>query len=191
VKADAPPTPEPEAAPTATAAANAPEEKPKSGGSGRIPVLKSDPQEITDTFGTPPAKLEIGEGPRATLKIPEDALSTGVNLTFKIDAKGKANGAPVGKVYRITAIIPPAATPSKIDSSGPSFELALPAGDKKNANLAIGEITTDDKGKQKIVWTVIAPVKIDDATATAHFELKSLPDGYFHVTTKAATPPAP
>jgi hypothetical protein len=66
----------------------------------------------------------------------------------------------------------------------------MPAGDKKDANLAIGEISTDDKGKPKIVWTVVAPVKIDDTTASARFELKTLSDAYLHITTKAVTAPA-
>jgi len=66
----------------------------------------------------------------------------------------------------------------------------MPAGDKKDANLAIGEISTDDKGKPKIVWTVVAPVKIDDTTAAARFEIKALSDAYLHVTTKAVTAPS-
>jgi hypothetical protein len=154
-------------------------------------LLKSGPEEVADSFGSSPAKLEIGEGQRATLRIPEDALSSGVNLTFKIDKKGKSNGPPVGKIYRLIPIIPPAGEPTRIETTGPAFELALPAGDQKDANLALGELGTDDKGKPKIVWTVIAPVKIDDVTATAHFELKSLPDAYLHITTKPPTPPAP
>jgi hypothetical protein len=186
-EAPPPPPAEPEAAPSGTAQAGKPPEAPKS--SGRIPVLKSDPEEITDSFGSPPAKLEIGDAQKATLRIPEEALSSAVNITFKIDKKGKSNGPPIGKIYRITPIIPPASEPTKIETAGPSFELAFPAGDRKDANLAIGELGTDDKGRPKIVWTVIAPVKIDDATATAHFEMKTLSDAYLHITTKPATPP--
>ncbi|MCC6557880.1 MAG: hypothetical protein IT372_33455 [Polyangiaceae bacterium] len=196
-KEPAPPPPpaEPEPAPSSSAeAGKAPDkpaaEQPKSGG-GRIPVLKSDPEEVTDSFGSPPAKLEIGEGARATFRIPEDALSTGVNITFKIDKKGKSNGPPIGKIYRLTSVIPPAATPGKVETSGPPFELALPAGDRKDANLAIGELGTDDKGRPKITWTVVAPVKVDDATATAHFEIKWLSDAYLHITTKPPSAPAP
>ena len=64
-----------------------------------------------------------------------------------------------------------------------------PARNKKDANLAIGKIVTDDKGREKIEWTIVAPVKIDDVAGTAHFELKSLPNAFLHVTTKAPTEP--
>jgi hypothetical protein len=112
-----------------------------------------------------------------------------VNITFKIDKKGKSLGSAIGKIYRISCIIAPSVNTTKIESSGPPFELAMPAGDKKDANLAIGEIVVDEGGKSKIQWSVVAPLKIDDATGTAHFELKSLPDAFLHVTTKAPTEP--
>lgn len=188
-----PPPTAPEAAPSGTAEASKPPkaapEMPKS--SGQTPVLKSDPQEITDSFGSPPAKLELGETERVTLKIPENAFTSAVNLTFKIDKKGKSNGPPIGKIYRLTPVIPPEGEPARVDSAVGAFELTMPAGDRKDANLALGEVTTDENGKQKITWTVVAPVKIDDATATARFELKTLSDAYLHITTKAVTAPAP
>jgi hypothetical protein len=191
-KAEPPPEPEPAEEPDAgaKAAPTAEPETPKSS-SGRTPLWKSDPEEITDTFGSSPAaKLELGDDTaRATLRIPEDALHSGVNLTFKIDKKGKALGTAIGKIYRISCVIPPSVSTTKIESAGPAFQLSLPAGDKKDANLAIGEIVTDDGGKPKIQWSIIAPVKIDDATGIAHFELKSLPDAFLHITTKAPTEP--
>jgi hypothetical protein len=173
-----------EAAPTASATAEAATSPPRQS-SGRPPVLKSDPEEVTDTFGSSPgAKIEIGEKEIAIFRIPENALTRGVNITFKLDNKGKTAGGQVGKIYRVTAIIPPASGPTNIDSAGPPFELALPAGSKKDANLAIGTFVTDDKGREKISWRIIAPVKIDDATGTAHFELPSISDAYLHITTK-------
>jgi hypothetical protein len=182
-------TTEPTAAP-ADSAAPAPDADagaPKKASSGRPPILKSDALEITDTFGsTPAARLEIGDKELASLRIPENALDRGTNVTFKLDAKGKNGGGLVGKVYRITLIIPPSGTPTKITSGGDPFEIRLPAGNKKDANLAMGEITVDDKGKEKVVWTVVAPTKIDDATATAYFDVPSLGDQWIHVTTKAA-----
>lgn len=195
-KQEAPPPSVPpsvaESPPPASAAAPPPEPEstaaPKS--RGGIPVLKMDSEEIVDTFGSAPAKLELGEQEKAILRIPENALTGGVNITFKIEKKGKAGGGLVGKIYRITPVIPPAGEPTKVDTAGAPFDLALPAGNKKDANLAIGVIATDDKGKEKIVWTVIAPLKIDDATATAHFEIPSLSDAFLHVTTRAVTPPA-
>jgi hypothetical protein len=186
----APPEPiattEPTAAPVETAAPEGDAGAPKKASSGRPPILKSDPVEITDTFGsTPAARLEIGDKELASLRIPENALDRGTNVTFKLDPKGKNGGGLVGKVYRVTMIVPPSATPVKITSGGDPFELRLPAGNKKDANLAMGEITVDDKGKEKVVWTVVAPTKIDDATATAYFDVPSLGDQWLHVTTKA------
>ena len=181
-------TAEATAAPADSAAPDADAGAPKKTGSGRPPILKSDPVEITDTFGsTPAARLEIGDQELASLRIPENALDRGTNVTFKLDAKGKNGGGLVGKVYRVTMIIPPSGTPTKITSGGDPFELRLPAGNKKDANLAMGEITVDDKGKEKVVWTVIAPTKIDDATATAYFDVPALGDQWLHVTTKAAS----
>jgi len=190
------PAPEPEPEPAADAAdagadaAAAPQAEPSRGG-GRPPLLKSHAEEITDSFGSsPPAKLELGDDTgRAVLRIPENALSEGINLTFKIEKKGKSTGAPIGKIYRMAAVVPPAGEPKKVESVGSPFELAVPAGDKKDANLAIGEIVIDEKGKEKIEWTIMAPTKIDDSTNQAHFELKSLPNGFLHVTGKAPTEP--
>jgi hypothetical protein len=183
----APPVAEPE--PTSAADAGAPPTA--STGSGRPPVLKTSDTEITDTFGiSPGAKLEIGgDTDRATLKIPEGALSTGTNITFKLEPKGKSHGAPLGKVYRTRTQIGGSAAFTRVDTAGPPFELQVPAGNKKDANLAIGEITTDDKGKEKITWTVLAPKRIDDVSGVATFELGFLSDAFLHVTTKAPTAP--
>lgn len=173
--------PEPTASATATAAATAPK------GSGRPPIVKSADTEIADTFGTSPAaKLELGEAaPFAVFRIPEGSLAQATNVHFKIEKTGKTTGPAVGKVYRMYAIIPPASASSKIDTNnGEPFVLSLPAGNKKDANLAIGEV----KGA-KIEWTIVAPKKIDDATSTATFELPSIVDAYLHITTKAATAP--
>lgn len=177
------PTAEATAAPSASASAK-PEAPPPKQSSGRPAVMKSDPKEITDSFGTTPgAKLELGEKDIATLRIPEGALRQATNITFKIDARGKAHGATVGKIYHILANYPPATTPENIESTGDPFVLELPAGAKKDANLAIG--TEDEKGKVK--WTVVAPKRIDDARNMAIFELPMLHTGWLHVTTKAPT----
>lgn len=170
-------TAEPEPTATATASATAPK------GSGRPPIVKSADTEIADTFGTSPAaKLELGEAaPFAVFRIPEGSLAQATNVHFKIEKTGKTTGPAVGKVYRMYAIIPPASASSKIDTNnGEPFVLALPAGNKKDANLAIGEV----KGA-KVEWTIVAPKKIDDATGTATFELPAIVDAYLHITTKA------
>ena len=179
--------PTPEATDTTKAKAKPsapPEAEAKPQGSGRPAVLKSDPSEITDTFGSSPAsKLELGDKEIATLRLPEGALGTGTLITFKIDAKGKATGGQIGKIYRINAVFPPSSTPEAITSSGPPFVIELPAGARKDANLAVG--VEDDKGKVK--WSVVAPKRVDDARKVAIFELAALPSAWLHITTK---PPA-
>jgi hypothetical protein len=184
------PPPEPSAtaaaAPASASASAAPATPPPRQSSGRPMVLKSDPSEITDTFGTSPgAKLVLGsDKDEAVLRVPEGSLNQGTNITFKIDARGgKSTGAPVGKIYQILPMIPPSQTPAATESVGPPFVLELPAGSKKDANLAIG--VADDKGK--VTWTIVAPKRIDDARNVAIFELGTLPFAWLHVTTKPPT----
>lgn len=175
-------------APSASASASAAPAKPQS--SGRPAVLKSDPTSITDGFGSSPgAKIEIGEGNEiATLRIQENTLGQLTNVTFKIDAKGKANGATGGKIYHLTPVIPPDGKPVTVPSNnGTPFDLSLPGGGKRGVNLAIGSIETDDSGREKIKWQVIAPKRVDEGMGVAYFELPELKDAYMHVTSKAPT----
>lgn len=178
----------PSATPAASGSADAKPPAPKPS-SGRPAVLKSDANEITDTFGSSPgAKIIIGSGAAAgTFKIPENALHTGTVITVKIDPKAKSTGVPIGKIFHVTAFIPPANAPSNIVTDGPNFELILPAGTKKDANLAIGTVVTDDAGKEKITWQIIAPKRIDDAAGLAYFELTGFSDTLLHVTAKPVT----
>lgn len=183
--------PEPSAAPAASAApeasasasAAAPPAPPQS--SGRPPLLKSDPKEISDTFGVSPgSKLELGDDKEmVVLRIPEGSLETGTNITFKFDPKGKPGGMVIGKIYHLTAVVPPSGTPSRVKSVGEPFRLEFPAGNKKDANLAIGEPGTK--------FRVIAPKRVDDSTNTAYFELTELYDFTLHITTRAPTEPKP
>lgn len=172
--------------PADTASAAAPPPPPSGPQDSRPPVLKTDAEEIQDTFGVSPgAKLELGDDSgRAILRIYENSFSSGVNVTFKIDTKAKSAGQQQGKIYRVTAVIPPSGTPEKVTSVTHPFELKLPAGAKKDANLAVGEI-----GNGKVTWRVIAPEKIDDATGVATFYLPDLFDYYLHITTRAVTEP--
>ena len=181
---DAPP-PAPAAAPSGAASAGA--EAPPKPSSGRPAVMMADNTEVSGTFGTTPgAKLEVGDKDKATLKIPEGALHSGTVVTFKVDPKGKSNGAPIGRIYHVTPVIPPSGTPSSITSDGPPFEVQMPAGSKKSLNLAVGVIEEDDKGHEKLTWTVYASKRVDDGAKIAYFELPVLNDAYIHVTSKAA-----
>jgi hypothetical protein len=182
--APAPEASAPAEAPTASASAKASAAPaPKSSDSGRPAVLKRDDTEITDTFGSSPAsKLELGEKDFATLRLPEGALRTGTLITFKIAKNARGIAGLVGKVYEIKNVIPPSNDGQAMESNGPPFVLEMPAGAKKDANLAIG---VEDKGKYK--WTIVAPKRVDDARNVAVFELTTLPSGLLHVTTKAPT----
>ena len=174
-------TPQPSAASSGSAAASASASPPK--GSGRPVVLKSDEREISDTFGsTPGAKLVLGSGRGAVvLHIPEGALREPMVITFKVDTKGKSAGGLQGAIYRIEPVIPPSPTPESAESVGPPFEVDIPA--RKTTNLAVG--VEDEHGK--VTWTIVAPTRMDEARGTAHFELPTLPAGWLHTTSRAAT----
>lgn len=181
------PEPEPSAEPSAEPAASAaPEAPPPPPSSGRVAVIKSDEKSITDTFGSAPAKLELGEADKAVLRIPENALDRAYNITFAIEPKGKSHGASAGKIYRTRAQVGGSISYSTATSSGPPFLLELPAVRIKTPNLAVGEITSDDKGREKVTWTIIAPKRVDEELGVAYFELPALADAYLHVTTRPA-----
>jgi hypothetical protein len=178
--------PAPSAAPSGSASADMPvAPKPSS---GRTAVLMSDSIELNGTFGSGQgAKLELGDKEKMTLKIPENAFGKGVTLNFKIDAKGKAGGGLIGKILHLTLSVPPATEPATVTSEGDPFELQMPAGTKKDANLAVGTVTVDDKGREKITWKIISPKRIDDAIGVAYFDLATLSESFLHVTSKAAS----
>ena len=180
------PAPAPVASATASASASAAAQAPKpSQNSGRPLVLKSDPSEISDTFGSSPgAKLELGEGKdMATLRLPEGAMpTTSTVVTFKIDKSAKSTGGLIGKVYSLLNVQPPDQSPQQVAANGPTFQLELPTGGRKEVNLAIGV----DDGKGKVKWTIVAPKSVDDSRKVAIFELTTLPSGWLHATTKAA-----
>jgi hypothetical protein len=178
------PAPEASAKPEASAAPEAPAPKKSS---GRIAVQKQDDKQIQDTFGAAPAKLHLGnDKQRATLSLPDGALDRGYNITFSVDARAKSAGGQLGRAYRVVTQVAGNENLSKITSAGDPFEVIMPAGTKKDANLAIGTTETDAKGVEKVSWTIVAPTRIDDATNTAHFELTTIGGNtIFHVTVRA------
>ncbi len=179
------PPPSAEPAPTAAPSADAEASKPTS--SGRPPVIFSNATELTETFGSSPgAKVEIGgDKDRAVFRIPENALHVSHNIGFKLDTKGKSGGGQVGKIYHVIPNIPPNPTPVVIESPDTPFTIGLYNGGRKDLNLAVGRITTDDKGHDKIVWTVYAAKTPDDGAGLTLFEVPSLGDEYVHLTSKA------
>ncbi|WP_170229310.1 hypothetical protein [Polyangium fumosum] len=179
----APETPPPQ--PTASASAEAP---PKSI-EERPPVLMSSEKELQSIFTmSPGAKLELGDDSgRAVFRIREGSLSSPHIITFKIDPKGKTTGVPIGKIYRLLVQVENSPDLPTLETQDKPFEFSFPAGNKKDANLAIGEVKVDDKGREKITWTVVAPEKIDDSTGMAFFKIKSIGNYFMHVTAKAPT----
>lgn len=139
---------------------------------------------------SPGAKFEIGDDTgRAIFRIREGALSSAHVFTFKIDPKAKTTGIPVGKTYRTLVQVENSAELPKLDTIDKPFEFTFPTAGKNNANLAIGEITVDAKGIEKITWTVVAPEKVDESTNTAFFKLPAVGNFIMHLTLKAPTAP--
>jgi hypothetical protein len=186
------PTAEPTAAPTATADATA-SAAPTSNlppPSGRPPMVESKPESITGMFGaTPAAKLELTkEG--AFLRIPEYALGDGVTITFQIEKKPKKAKGGVGTEYRLIGLKPPSDQPVSVSTRGPAFSITMIVPKGGSTNLAIGEPSTDDKGKETINWKVVAATKVEAEKAT--FELTEFKAAYLQITSEGPTsPPAP
>lgn len=180
-RASAEPAPEPEPAPKPQPSAEPAAPEPE--GSGRIAVLKSDPESITDIFGANPARLELGAPEKATLRIPADALSQAYNITFELAPKGKSQGAPIGKIYRLRAQVAGSVEYSRALSSSQPFQLEFPAGSAAGANLAIGEISVGANGKETVTWRVLEHKRVEGNVA--YFETPDISDWYVHLTTQA------
>jgi len=186
------PEPTPEPTTTASASASAATPPPPPVAQERPPVLMSSESELSGLFATSPgAKLELGDDAgRAVFRIREGTLPSPFVITFKVDPKGKSTGVPIGKIYRMIVQVENSQSLPTVETQDKPFELTFPAGAKKEANLAIGAIITDDSGREKITWTIVAPEKIDDATNTAFFKIKQIGNSWLHVTAKPATAPA-
>jgi hypothetical protein len=192
-----PPPPPPPAAteeppPPATSASAATPPPPPTSSQERPPVLMSDEKELrAPVSSSPGAKFEIGDDTgRAIFRIREGALSSAHVFTFKVDPKAKSTGIPVGKTYRLIVQVENSSDLPKLDTVDKPFEFTFPTAGKKDANLAVGEITTDAKGIEKITWTIVAPEKVDESTNTAFFKMPAVGNFVFHMTLKAPTPPA-
>lgn len=181
----APEAPPPE--PTTKADAGPPPPPPPA--QERPPVLMSGEKELVSIFTTSPgAKLELGDDSgRAVFRIREGSLPSPYVITFKLDPKAKSTGVPIGKLYRMIVQVENSAELPEVESQDKPYELTFPAGSKKDANLAIGKITTDASGREKITWTIVAPEKIDDASGLAFFKIKTIGNYIFHVTAKPPT----
>lgn len=178
--------------PPATSASAATPPPPPPSSSERPPVLMSDEKELRAPVAmSPGAKFEIGDDSgRAIFRIREGALSSAHVFTFKLDPKAKTTGIPVGKTYRLLVQVENSSETPKLDTVDKPFEFTFPTAGKKEANLAIGEITVDSKGIEKTTWTIIAPEKVDESTNTAFFKIPAVGHFIMHMTLKAPTAPA-
>lgn len=174
------PTTEPTAEPTSAPTSSLPPP------SGRPPLAVSKLDKITDSFGaTPAAKLELTKE-NVVFRVPEWALNDGVLLTFMLDAKAKKSKGAIGSVYRLFAQQPPSESFTSVSSRGPAFTLRMPT-KSATSNLAVGEASVDDKGKETITWRVLAPSKTEEGFVT--FEFTAFTNLYLHLTTEAASAP--
>ncbi len=182
-KPEEPPPPEP------TAQADAGPPPPPPPAQERPPVLMTNESELVSIFTTSPgAKLELGDdSARVVFRIREGTLPSPFVITFKLEPKGKSTGVPIGKLYRMIVQVENSQALPDVETQDKPFEFTFPAGNKKDANLAIGKIVVDDAGREKITWTIVAPEKIDDAMGTAFFKLKSIGNSYMHITAKPPT----
>lgn len=180
------PTAEPTAEPTSEPTSVAPTSS-LPPPSGRPPLAVSKLDKITDSFGaTPAAKLELTKE-NVVFRVPEWALNDGVLLTFMLDAKAKKSKGAISSVYRLFAQQPPSESFLSVSSRGPAFTLRMPT-KSATSNLAVGEASVDDKGKETITWRVLAPAKTEEGFVT--FEFTAFTNLYLHLTTEAATAPA-
>lgn len=190
-KAPPPPPPPPpvDEPPPATSASAATPPPPPPSSSERPPVLMSDEKELRAPVSmSPGAKFELGDDTgRAIFRIREGALSSAHIFTFKVDPKAKSTGVPVGKTYRLIVQVENSQELPKLDTVDKPFEFTFPTAGKKEANLAIGEITTDAKGVEKITWTIVAPEKVDESMNTAFFKVQAVGNYVLHMTLKAPT----
>jgi hypothetical protein len=190
------PTAEPAATaePSAEAAASAdPGAAPTRKPSGR-PATNFDSAtgEIAQTCGSTPAtvlRLQIKESPEPmALVVTEWALPTGYNITWKLQPKAPSGQKPqFGPMFQTIVQEAGEAAPIRVGSEGPPFEFRVPLFGKETLNLAVGEIGTDDKGKEKVTWTVFAPAKVEKGLGYALFQVPFLGHSYVHATGAAPT----
>lgn len=178
-------TAEPSAAATAEPTATATAEPQPTGHkpSGRPPMTAEGKEKVAGTFGqTPAVKLTITSD-SSVFRIPEYALGDGVLITFMIDKKPpkKAKGG-TGTTWRLTAQYPPAEETATVTAHEGKFSVRLPTGKVATPNLAIGEIGKDPKGKEAVVWKVVAPTKTEEGFAT--YELGELGNTLLQITSE-------
>jgi hypothetical protein len=133
-----------------------------------------DEREVKTTIGESGAVFRVGG---AVLRIPEEALRRGVNLSLAVQpvGGGKADGR-VGKIYVVGRGVKSHSTP---------FELSLPlATDAGTVKLVI-QRKWKPKGQKNFERKIVEPRSIDAAGAAALFELPFLYKGEYWLTTQA------
>lgn len=183
------PTTEPTTEPAPTSTGTAETAAPTSSippPSGRPAMSFEGKDKVQNGIGETPSAKIVLTSDQSTLRIPEYAFFAGepILVTFMVDKKPpkKAKGG-TGQVYRMMAQKPPAEDTTTVTTRGPKFNLRLPAGKAATANLAVGEIKKDDKGKEQITWKVIAPLKTEEGFAI--FELTEFGNTLLQITSEA------
>jgi hypothetical protein len=171
-KGDPEPEPEPEPEP-ATSSSAEPDPEPKPKPKGGRPLIQYGPSaKIESTFGaTPGAKLALKNG--SVFVIPEFALDAGNeeggwNVVFKAAGSGAPKKGPVlGDILFFRISLGTNMKARKVHSKGDPFELRVPTGAKDSVNLAVGEVDTDENGKESGApkWTILAPTRVDKSVS--------------------------
>ena len=145
------------------------------------------------TVGLDGAVIRVGA---AELRIPSGSFTSAHNVLFSLDTRYRGTKGKVGDIYRIEVQVPNQsyqmgnARPSQpLPTQGDAFviKLPLPSG-KDSANLAVENVSLDDKGRASSSWSVRAMTKVEtsDDGGKAVIETNELPDGHVHLTTEAA-----
>jgi len=165
--------------------------------SGRPMIQMGPSATIESTFGVSPgAILKLkAEGGAITLKIPEGALDTGYNLSFKLDKKGQVKkGGVLGSIAYLKLTPGDKLRARAVPTRGDKYELRVPLNGKASVNLAVGAVETDKEGVEtgKPTWKVYAPDRIEEGFGEAYFMVPEIgPVMYIHATTAEATEPVP
>jgi len=139
--------------------------------SGRPIVQYVEANGVTTTLGRDGGILKIGD---ASLRIPENALREGMNVTFALAPKVKGPAGAIGPVYKVAP---------ETRTVGAAFQLVLPVpAGVSSAAFAVETTTGEKSAKAKASWQTIPATKIftDRDPNVALLELDSLFEG--HVT---------
>lgn len=139
--------------------------------SGRPIVQYVEASAVTTTLGRDGGILKIGD---ASLRIPENALRDGMNVTFALAPKVKGPANAVGSVYKVAP---------DTRSVGAPFQIVLPVPQGvQELSFAFTTSADEKSAKGKVSWQTVPATKVftDMQPPLALLEVESLFEG--HVT---------